>query len=142
MPAWTYYYVALFTPLAILLWLAAWRWGGRTESSAAAAIVGATIAQKIGQGLFAPMYSDFEPVVATIDIAMLIWLAVLAQRDRKAWILCAAALQLLCCFAHVAKAFQPDMPALIYAILMGSAGYPLLFLLALGIATHKRKKSA
>lgn len=139
MPAWTIWYVEAFPPLVALSLVAAWRWGGATELVVAFLYLAATDLQKIFAGVAGIRFVHFEPAVATIDIALLFGLSVLAHRRPRVWIVGSAALQLIGCLAHVAKAIQPAMPALVYEILMGSTGYPLLLLLWVGIAASKRK---
>jgi len=139
MPAWTIWYVEAFLPLVALSLMAAWRWGSTTELLVALLYLAATDFQKALTGPAGVRFVHFEPAVATIDIAVLIGLAVLAHRGPRPWIICSAALQFIGCLAHVAKAIQPTMPALVYEILMGSTGYPLLLLLWLGIAASKWK---
>lgn len=139
MPAWTIWYVEAFPPLVALSLVAAWRWGGTTELLVAFLYLAATDLQKIFAGVAGIRFVHFEPAVATVDIALLFGLSVLAHRRPSVWIIASAALQLIGCLAHVAKAVQPAMPALVYEILMGSTGYPLLLLLWIGIAGSKRR---
>jgi len=141
MPAWTIWYVGSFPPLAALSILLAWRWGGTTELLVALVYLIGTDLQKIAASTAGIRFVHFEPVVATIDIAVFLALVVLAYRQPRTWLLCSAALQLIACLGHAAKALQPTMPALVYEILMGSAGYPLLLLLWLGIATCRRRRN-
>lgn len=132
-------YVQLFGPLTALTFLAALRWGGRTEILAATAYLLATDLQKVSEGLFAPMFAQFEPVVAVIDIALLLILILLALREPRTWILCSSAFQLIVSLAHVGKLLRPDISPLAYAILMGSGGYPSQILLILGIWQRSRR---
>lgn len=134
-------YVELFIPIVAITFLAALRWGGLTEILGATAFLLATDLQKILEGVLAPMFVDFEPFVATIDIALLVILLMLALREPRVWILCATAIQLIVCLAHVGKLFRPDISPLAYAILMGSGGYPSQVLLIIGIYQRTRRSS-
>jgi hypothetical protein len=139
MPVWTIWYVEAFLPLVALSLLAAWRWGSATELLVALLYLAATDLQKAFAGNAGIRFVHFEPAVATIDITVLVGLSILAHRQPRLWIIGSAALQFIACLAHVAKAIQPAMPALVYEILMGSTGYPLLLLLWAGIAASKRQ---
>lgn len=139
MPGWTIWYVEAFLPLVALSLVAAWRWGSTTELLVAFLYVAATDLQKAFAAIPGIRFVHFEPAVATIDIVVLVGLSVLAHRGRRLWIIASAALQFIGCLAHVAKAIQPAMPALVYEILMGSTGYPLLLLLWIGIAASRRE---
>lgn len=140
MPAWTIWYVACFPPLVALSLLLAWRWAGTTELLVALVYLIGTDLQKVVASTPGIRFVHFEPVVATIDIAVFLALAVLARRQPRMWLLCSAALQFIACLGHVAKVLQPAMPALVYEILMGSSGYPLLALLWTGIAMDRRRR--
>jgi hypothetical protein len=140
MPAWTVWYVVCFPPLVALSLLMAWRWGGATELLVALVYLVGTDLQKAVASTPGIRFVHFEPIVATIDIAAFLLLAVLAYRCPRLWLLCSAALQFIACLSHVAKVLQPAMPALVYEILMGSSGYPLLILLWTGIATDYRRR--
>jgi hypothetical protein len=140
MPAWTFWYVGAFAPLVALSLLLAWRWGGATELLVALVYLAGTDLQKVVASTPGIRFVHFEPLVATIDITALLLLAVLAYRRPRLWLLCSAALQFIACLGHVAKVMQPAMPALVYEILMGSSGYPLLILLWTGIAADHRRR--
>lgn len=140
MPAWTIWYVACFPPLVALSLLLAWRWGGMTELLAALDYLVGTDLQKVAASTPGVRFVHFEPVVATIDITVFLVLLLLAYRRPRTWLLCSAALQFIACLGHVAKVMQPAMPALVYEILMGSSGYPLLLLLWAGIAIDHRRR--
>lgn len=141
MPAWTIWYVVCFPPLVALSLLLAWRWGGTTELLVALVYLLGTDLQKLAASRPGARFVHFEPVVATIDIAIFLALALLGSRSPRLWLLSSAALQFVACLAHVAKAMQPSMPALVYEILMGSSGYPLLVLLWIGIAVEHRRRT-
>jgi len=140
MPAWTIWYVDCFAPLVSVSLLLAWRWGGPTELLVALIYLIGTDLQKAVARTAGVRFVHFEPIVATIDIAAFLGLVILAYRRPRVWLLCSAALQFLACLGHVAKLLQPGMPALVYEILMGSTGYPLLVLLWIGIAMHHRAR--
>jgi hypothetical protein len=140
MPAWTIWYVGCFAPLVALSILLAWRWGGTTQLLVALIYLIGTDLQKAVARTAGIRFVHFEPIVATIDIAAFLALVVLAYRQPRIWLLCSAALQFIACLGHAAKVLQPAMPALVYEILMGSAGYPLLVLLWVGIATSRARK--
>lgn len=133
---WASLYVAAFAPLVVANFVVAMLRGGRLEQWVASSYLAATFCQKALEGLATPMFSSFEPFVATIDIALAIWLLLLAVRNPKVWILCAAALQLVVSCAHIARLFDPQMSRLAYAILTGSGGYPSQILLLIGIVLH------
>jgi hypothetical protein len=140
MPAWTVLYVEFFPPLCSLALLAAWHWGGKTELLAAASYVIATDLQKVVQGWGAPMFARLEVLVATLDTGLFLFLTALAVRTPRTWILCAAALQLLACTGHLAKALDWSITRLAYAIMMGISGYPLLILLTAGVIANARQR--
>jgi|GEM_PF-2632159 len=140
MPAWTIWYVVSFPPLVALSLLLAWRWAGTTELLVALVYLLGTDLQKIAASTPGVRFVHFEPVVATIDIAVFLALALLGYRSPRLWLLSSAALQFIACLGHVAKAMQPSLPALVYEILMGSSGYPLLALLWTGIAIERRQR--
>lgn len=141
MPAWTIWYVVSFPPLVALSLLLAWRWAGSTELLVALVYLLGTDLQKLAASTPGVRFVHFEPVVATIDIAVFLALALLGYRNPRLWLLSSAALQFIACLGHVAKAMQPSMPALVYEILMGSSGYPLLALLWTGIAIERRRRT-
>lgn len=140
MPAWTIWYVVCFPPLVAMSLLLAWRWGGTSELLAALVYLVGTDLQKVAASTPGIRFVHFEPIVATIDIAVFLVLVLLANRQPRIWLLCSAALQFIACLGHVAKVMQPAMPALVYEILMGSSGYPLLVLLWAGIAVDHRRR--
>lgn len=140
MPAWTIWYVGCFPPLVALSLLLAWRWGATTELLVALVYLIGTDLQKAVASTPGVRFVHFEPVVATIDIAIFLALTILAYRQPRIWLLSSAALQFIACLGHVAKVLQPAMPALVYEILMGSSGYPLLVLLWIGIGIDRNRR--
>lgn len=139
---WLNLYVGLFVPVVVANLAAALRWGGRSEVWVASGYFAATVLQKTLQGVGGPMYARFEPFVAIIDVALALGLILLAVHSPKIWILCAAALQLIVSFAHIARLLDPQMSRLAYEILMGSGGYPSQILLSIGICRHAMRRSS
>lgn len=138
---WLAIYVKAFLPLCVVLAIASLRWGGRTERQASLAFVTAMAIGKVSEGSDQTMYSTLETGVAVLDVLLAAIFFSLAFRDPKTWLLGAAALQFLSAWAHVARVVNTGMDALPYAILTGSAGYPILILLSAGIVTYIRRQA-
>jgi hypothetical protein len=135
MPVWTLVYVWAYPPLALLTLLAAWRWGGRSERTIGFLYAIGTLIEFASQ----TRYDTFEPIIAAVDWSLFGLVTAVAVRDRHLWLSASAAALLLGNLGHMAKLSDPTLPKLAYAILIGSAGYPVLILLAIGIIAHKRR---
>lgn len=119
----------------------AFRRGGAPERVAAAMIlaaVAATIAagSSVAAKFFVPMWG-----VLAVDLALMAGLMGLAVRADRFWPILMAALVGLGLFGHLAAIGTLSMQPLVYAISHAASGYPVLLLLAVATARHRRRKT-
>lgn len=116
--------------------------GAAPERIGALIVASATIATivvpKVGQITFA----RFEPNVFAVDLLMAIALILLALRAQRYWPIWAAALQIDTVVSHFAMLFAPRVMPWGYAVAEIAWSYPIVILLAAGVARHQQRKHA
>lgn len=137
-------YLLSFYILLIGLIPAAWRWGEQPERMGAAAFVVAAAASIVFRARGSASWSNIETGVLLIDVLLLGWLVWLAMRSGRRWATICASLQLITLLAHVAKALNPGLRRLGYALMEGVWSYAMLLVLASALwrLRHHRFASA
>lgn len=133
--------------LALLLLVAAfaWRRGEKPERVAALILVTMAVADPLyhafpgKQGL----YDRVDFAHAAIDFAGLAAMVGLALRADRFWTLWLGALQLIACLAHVLRAIEVDMPAIVYAIIIRGPFWAQIVLVgfATWLQTRRRRRA-
>jgi hypothetical protein len=106
--------------------------GGREERFVAAVCVAASVGTL---AIFRPAdvtYTDFQPRVAVIDLAVLAAFVGIALRTRRFWPLWVSGLQLTTTIGHVLKLLDPQLVPVVYGAALASWSYPILLILAVG----------
>ena len=99
----------------------------------------AALATRMFHALGAGRFIDVEIGIMTVDIVLLgVMIAVTLHADRfwPAWV---TALHALGTGAHLAKAINPDVIRLAYAVLSVVWSYPIVLLLIIGTMRHSRR---
>ena len=133
------FYVLFFWFCLPAVVVAAMRWGGTPERSAALLYLLAAIFTVAIRPAWPIRYHDVELGVFAIDLGLLIGLAVIAYKAELWWPIFATALQGISVLAHLAKALNPSFWRLAYAMMAGASSYPTLVLLVVGIWTNQRR---
>lgn len=138
--AWLYVHAWLAILPALLI--AAVRWGGKPERTAATMYaVAAALSLAVSRIDFRDFASVEWPLFA-IDVALsaaLIWLALKSDRF---WPIPSAAFQVLSCLGHLEKILEPMSLSLGYQLLAQASTYPTLAILAVGIWRQKSRARA
>jgi hypothetical protein len=137
MLAWFYVHAWQFILPALLI--AAWRWGGGPEKTAATMYTTAAVASILVLPGGARPFVNVAWAMLAVDFALaagLIWLALTADRF---WPMPSAAFQALSCLGHIEKILEPTSLSLGYQLLAQASTYPTLLLLGAGIWRHQRR---
>ena len=132
-------YLGLFWLSLALVGVAAARWGGVPERSAAAMYVVAALATVLVRPAFATRYQAVEPTVFLIDLILLVGLVTLTIRHDRWWPICATALQALAVLAHVGKLMNPDLWRFGYQLMAVWSAWPTVLILAAGVWSNRRR---
>ncbi len=117
---------------------AVWR-GGAPERLVGVALLVAAMATRVFHLMGATMFVDVEIGIMTVDLVLLgVMIAITLTADRfwPAWV---TALHALGTGAHLAKAINPDVIRLAYAVMSVVWSYPILILLIVGTLRHSRR---
>ena len=115
-----------------------WR-GGAPERGTGLSLLLAALATRMFHVLGAGRFIDVEIGIMTVDIILLgVMIAITLHADRfwPAWV---TALHALGTGAHLAKAINPDVIRLAYAVLSVVWSYPIVLLLIIGTMRHSRR---
>ena len=115
-----------------------WR-GGAPERLTGLSLLLAALATRMFHVLGAGRFIDVEIGIMTVDIILLgVMIAITLHADRfwPAWV---TALHALGTGAHLAKAINPDVIRLAYAVLSVVWSYPIVLLLIIGTMRHSRR---
>ncbi len=126
--------------LLVATCLAAYRWGAGPERWGAALYLGAALSTIALHTALPARYSGVEVAVCSVDLILLICLALLASRSNRWWPSCALALQALTVLAHVGKMTNPHLWRLGYQLMATWTALPSLGVLGLGIWLNRRRK--
>ncbi|MFC5374687.1 hypothetical protein ACFPIF_19170 [Brevundimonas faecalis] len=132
--------IGLTALLVVVAVLALWR-GGRLERLAMMAVIIATLVTPLVQNtadLHAPQWS-----IMAVDAALFLFLAALAWRYSPAWLLWAAAFQLITVATHVGYALNLDIVSRAYLSTSYLLFTGLLAAISWGVIQHesRRRKS-
>lgn len=106
--------------------------GGREERVVAAVCISASL---LSLAVFRPedvSYSDFQPLIALIDFAVLAVFVGVSLRTRRFWPLWVAGTQLTTTVGHALKLLDPDLLPVVYGASLASWSYVHLLILAVG----------
>lgn len=130
--------------LAIILLIAAFVWGGGPERAVAA---GWFVIFK-GSTFVRDLFWPGTPELVTVDIMLasadfvalivFVMIALYANRNYPLWI---AAMQVLAMSAHLARGLVESISPIGYVVMVVAPGWIQLFLIAIGIVRHARRKN-
>lgn len=128
--------------VAILVCLAAFRWGGAPERLIA--LIWLVLFKLVGRAYEFLFVSSFQltgidPFLASVDLVaggLFLFIALNANRNYPLWI---AAMQLLAIVAHLARGLTEAIAPIAYAIMVIAPGWMQLLLLAVGLVRHVRR---
>lgn len=132
-------YYALFWASLILVFLAAYRWGGTPERTVAGMYLLAAVATTAAHPAIAVRYRDVELLVFLIDAFLLAGLVIVSIRADRWWPLCATALQMLTVLSHVGKIVNPNLWRYGYQLMAVWASWPTVVILAVGIWRERQR---
>lgn len=116
--------------------------GGAPERWCAVVAFLATLLSTLALSRSAIVYQDAEVGTLIVDgLALAAFFGVALFADRF-WPLLVAGLQADAVIIHICKLVRPDMLPLGYAIGLSIWSYPILMLLAIGTARHRRRLAA
>jgi len=138
MPVWTLIYSVAFWPCLFAVGAACLLWGNPSQKCVALTLlVGLTLGQL---SLSIIDYRGLERRLALIDMIMLCLLVACAMWKPRLPLIFTAAFQLLAVAGHLAKAMNPMMGRLTYAILTGATAYLLLISLTIDLTLHTLRR--
>jgi hypothetical protein len=131
--------------LVIVVFVAAWRTGGKPEryvatiyfSMLAATTFHAYWAPPIGPG----GVHHFHRFRAWLDVAALVGVVLVALRYDRWWTLWVGSAQLLAVMAHLLRAIEMPIPLLAYAVMERWPVWMAVLVTGLGIYCHHRRQS-
>lgn len=106
--------------------------GGLEERFVAVVCV---VASLVSLAVFLPAsvsYSDLQPRVALIDLAVLAAFVAISLRTSRFWPLWVAGLQLTTATGHMLKLIDPNLVPIAYGVSLAFWSYPILLILAIG----------
>ena len=130
----TYVYLFNAALLAACLY-ALWAGGAPERATALVFIVAAALSYVVP-------YQRFHAVelpLLLVDICALAALTAIALIANRYWTLYVAAIQLLTVAIHAVKAYEPALAFWMYNGVSSRLAYPLLILLAVGVARHRER---
>lgn len=128
--------VVFYVCLTVVLAYALWR-GGEPERLVAIMLVVAAVATSL---LPFHQHSSFHHVEwgeLAIDATLCAALVVVAAYADRFWPIYMAAIQLLTTLLHLSVAYEPHVVPLVYERLAAWMAYPVLAILAVGVARHQ-----
>ena len=135
-------HVAVFSSiLAATCGYALWRGGAPERAAAIFFAVGflATYALPFDK---ASSFHRVERGNLLVDLAMLVALLAISLRANRFWPMWVAAVQLLAVAIHGVKAYDPTLVAWLYNVASGKISYPMVAMLAIGVARHRERITA
>lgn len=129
--------------LAVVLLIAALRWGGAPERAVAAAWVLIFKVPPFVRDWFWPgsiQLMDIDFYLASTDaIACIVFVAIALYANRN-YTLFIAAMQVLAASAHVARGLVESIAPIAYVVMVAAPGWIQLFILIVGLTRHIRRK--
>ena len=128
---------------ALLLVLAAWRWGDAPERFSVAALLSMLVTDEYYHLLFGPatVYESVDLGHLLIDLGGAFQFVAIALYANRTFPLCLAAFQILSVIAHFARLELNDIGLFAYALLNYGPYYFEIAVILLGIALHARRKA-
>lgn len=134
-----WYAVFAFWACLLLVFVAAWRWGGSAERTVATMYLLAALLTLAARFPGTSRFTTLQVVPAAIDVALLIGLVIVAVRVDRWWPIWSAALQLTTVLGHIAMMQGAGTKPFAYFMTVVSSAFPSLILLAVGILNHRRR---
>ncbi|WP_375395189.1 hypothetical protein [uncultured Sphingomonas sp.] len=132
-------YIVVFNLIQLLASLYAFLRGGAPERLAGGLLLIAALLTRIFfLGSVSP-YFGIEIGILAVDVVLLVALVMLALYADRFWPIWLAALQALGAGAHIAKAIDPTVVSMAYAILLSVWSYPMVLILAAATLRHQRR---
>lgn len=102
------------------------------ERKAAYAILAAVMATTIAYALMQNRYLRLDLAIMAIDLMLLGALIRLALEADRFWLIPVTAFHAITIIGHLLKLMEPDLPPLLYKLLLAFPIYPMLILLTWG----------
>lgn len=132
-------YILVFNLIQVLASLYAFVRGGAPERLAGALLLIAALLTRLFFLASISPYIGIEAGILAVDLLLLVALVTLALRADRFWPIWLAALQALGTAAHIAKAIDPGVVSLAYAILLSVWSWPMVLILAVATLRHQRR---
>ena len=120
---------------------ACWR-GGAPERLVGLSLFLAALATRLFHEIGEGRFVDVEIGIMTVDIVLLVVMIAITLHADRFWPAWVTALHALGTGAHLARALNPDVIRLAYAVLSVVWSYPIVLLLVVGTMRHSRRVRA
>lgn len=127
---------------AIIAAFAIGRGGGPERTTAYAYIAALAGSASVGIIHMPGAFRVVPTTVLVVDMILLIALCLIAIRANRWWPIPSAGCQLVAVLVHAGKLLDPAMIPQGYAFLVTIWSWPMVTLLALGTAAHRRRRAA
>lgn len=130
---WGYLYIALMLTVTFYVLC----WGDREARFAISILFMASALTVAGLWISGTRFEVASLLVAGLDFLVFVIFLGHALLSHRYWTLCLPALQLMACFAHVAKLFGPDILPRVYSAGQGHWAYLQMLLIFLAAKWHR-----
>ncbi len=113
--------------------------GGAPERLTGLALLLAAVSTGIAQRNVPVLFAGLEVSVMIVDLILLAVMIVITLHADRFWPAWVTALHTLGTGAHLARAVNPDVMRLVYAVLSAAWSYPIVLLLVIGTLRHARR---
>lgn len=117
---------------------ACWR-GGAPERLTGLALLLAALATTLLPPAAPVWYARLEVGILAVDLVLLGVMLVITLHADRYWPIWVTALHALGTGSHLARALNPDVVSLAYAVLTTAWSYPILLVLVVGTHRHSRR---
>lgn len=113
--------------------------GGTPERLGAIILLIASVLTPLMRSWNMARFQGLEPSILALDLVALAAFVALALRANRFWPLWIAAIQLLGCTGHIAKALNPAIDPWAYYVMVALGGYPMCLIIAIATRRHRRR---
>jgi uncharacterized membrane protein len=115
--------------------------GDRPERRAAATVLlGGFLSIAAMSASMAP-WRGVEPLLAAVDLAMLVAFVLIAMHSQRFWTLLVAGLQGTIVGGHLLRMIHPDLPSWQYWLSSAIWSWPIVILIGIAAVRHRRPKT-
>lgn len=134
-------HIYIFYAVQIAACLYALRVGGSPEKAVAILLLVAAVSTTLNDQLRSPSFGGVDSFRVGIDAVLFVGLVGVAALANRFWPLYISALHLIEITVHGVRAYQPELVPWIYSVAVGKIAYPMLLVLIIGTARHRRREA-